>query len=247
MDIKIDTHSHTLASGHAYSTIREMAESAKAKNLEVLSITEHAPTMPGSCHEFYFYNLKAIPRDYYGIPLLLGVELNILDPLGNVDMRASLLGQMDIAIASIHGPCFGEGFDFETFVNHQYTSLDYTNAYVNAMKNPLIHVIGHPDDSRYQPDYEKLVRAAKETGTLLEVNNSSLSPTSFREGTWDNVLTMLDLCKEHEVMVTTGSDAHIESDVGNFHHIKKVFKHCNFPEELVATTNINKLNKYLEK
>ena len=28
-----DTHSHTLASGHAYSTIKEMAAAAKARGL----------------------------------------------------------------------------------------------------------------------------------------------------------------------------------------------------------------------
>ena len=114
MDLKIDTHTHSIASGHAYSTIYEMAEAAKRKNLQVLSITDHAPTMPGSCHEFYFYNLKVIPRDYFDIPILFGVELNILDPEGKVDLHPELLKQMDIAVASIHGPCFGVGFDYKT-------------------------------------------------------------------------------------------------------------------------------------
>ena len=48
MKILADTHSHTLASGHAYSTITEMAEAAAAKGLEVLALTEHAPKMPGT-------------------------------------------------------------------------------------------------------------------------------------------------------------------------------------------------------
>lgn len=49
-----DTHSHTLASGHAYSTIKEMAAAAEAKGLKALAITEHAPKMPGTCGLFYF-------------------------------------------------------------------------------------------------------------------------------------------------------------------------------------------------
>ena len=36
MEVKIDTHTHTLASGHAYNTIREMAAMAKQKGLEGL-------------------------------------------------------------------------------------------------------------------------------------------------------------------------------------------------------------------
>ena len=54
MKIIADTHAHTLASGHAYSTIKEMAAAAKAKGLKALALTEHAPEMPGTCGLFIF-------------------------------------------------------------------------------------------------------------------------------------------------------------------------------------------------
>ena len=79
MKIAIDTHSHTIASGHAYCTIRDMASAAAKKGLQGLAITEHAPTMPGTCHPFYFSNLKVIPRQMSGVEMLFGVELNILE------------------------------------------------------------------------------------------------------------------------------------------------------------------------
>ena len=63
MKIIADTHAHTLASGHAYSTIKEMAAAAKAKGLKALALTEHAPEMPGTCGLFYFQNLDVVPRD----------------------------------------------------------------------------------------------------------------------------------------------------------------------------------------
>ena len=66
MKIGIDTHSHTLVSGHAYSTMREMASMAAEKGLEGLAITEHAPEMPGSTHLYYFQNLKVVPRELCG-------------------------------------------------------------------------------------------------------------------------------------------------------------------------------------
>ena len=69
---ELDLHTHTLVSGHAYSTIREMARMASEKGLKILGITEHAPQMPGSCHEFYFQNLTVVPREMYGVRLLLG-------------------------------------------------------------------------------------------------------------------------------------------------------------------------------
>ena len=73
----LDLHTHTVASGHAYCSLREMARAASDKGLELLGITEHAPMMPGTCHEFYFNNLKVVPRELYGIQLLLGSEVNI--------------------------------------------------------------------------------------------------------------------------------------------------------------------------
>ena len=53
----LDLHTHTLVSGHAYCSLREMAKAAADKGLEVLGITEHAPAMPGTCHKYYFENV----------------------------------------------------------------------------------------------------------------------------------------------------------------------------------------------
>ena len=87
----MDLHTHTVASGHAYCTLREMAKAASDKGLELLGITEHAPKMPGTCHKFYFQNIKVVPREMYGIQLLLGSEVNILDAAGTVDLAQNTL------------------------------------------------------------------------------------------------------------------------------------------------------------
>ena len=148
MKIVLDTHAHTIVSGHAYNTIREMAQMAKEKGLEAFALTEHAPQMPGTCHEFYFQNLHIVPREMYGVRLFMGVELNIMNEKGEVDLPESTLCQMDIAIASIHGPCY----------KGERTEEAITAAYLAAMENPLIHIIGHPDDGRYPVDYEQLAK-----------------------------------------------------------------------------------------
>ena len=64
MKYVLDTHTHTLASGHAYNTIQEMIKTAKTKNLELLGITDHAPAMPGSSLGLYFCNFRVLPRQY---------------------------------------------------------------------------------------------------------------------------------------------------------------------------------------
>ncbi|HJC90381.1 MAG TPA: phosphatase [Candidatus Mediterraneibacter excrementigallinarum] len=230
-----DTHSHTLASGHAYSTITEMAAEAARKGLEVLALTEHAPEMPGTCGLYYFQNLDVVPRMQQGIRLLMGAEVNIMDPDGNIDLPEKTCRDLDIVVASIHLPCYGKG----------HSEAENTRAYVETMKKPYVNIIGHPDDGRFPIDYEVLVKTAKETGTLLELNNSSLRPQSSREGTRENMLTMLELCKQYEVPVTTGSDAHVNIDAGNFANVMKVLEESRFPEELVATLNMELLRKYI--
>ena len=56
-----DIHMHTLASGHAYGTIREMAAAAKEQQLQLIGISEHAPGIPGTVDPFYYGNLRVIP------------------------------------------------------------------------------------------------------------------------------------------------------------------------------------------
>ena len=101
----LDLHTHTIVSGHAYSTMNEMITAAKEKGIAMYGITEHGPMMPGSCHNMYFSNLKIIDRKAYGLDLLLGVELNILDEKGTVDLDERTLKAMDVTIASLHIPC----------------------------------------------------------------------------------------------------------------------------------------------
>lgn len=232
----LDVHSHSLASGHSYSTIREMAYAASKKGLEVLGITEHAPKMPGSCHEFYFLNLRVVPREMCGVKLLLGSEVNIIDYDGKVDLREGLLKAMDVVIASFHPPCLRIG-----------TREENTRAYLKVMENPYVDIIGHPDDSRIPVDLDAIVTAAKKHHKLLELNNSSLRENGAREGAYENQLRLLELCKKHQVMVVLGSDAHIDTEVGCHERTDRVLAEANFPEELIINSSFEKLCSYLHK
>lgn len=235
MNIVIDTHTHTIASGHAYNTINEMIKSAADKGLELLGITDHAPNMPGSCTPMNFLNFRALRREKYGVKLLFGAELNIIDTDGNIDLSGEALEALDIGIASMHPPCYKGG-----------TAEQNLNAYINAMKNPHVNIIGHPDDGRYPVDMQKLVYAAKENHVLLELNNASLNPAGFRakEGAENNDIEMLKYCVEYKQPVIIGSDAHIEEDVAEFGYALDLLKRVNFPEELIINTSVDKLLEY---
>lgn len=237
MKLRVDTHSHTLASGHAYSTIREMAEMARDHGMEAICFTEHAPGIPGTCGIYYFENMKILPRERWGIQTFFGAEVNILNSEGEVDLSEKVLKRMDIVIASIHTPCF-----------HEERSEDLvTKAVIKAMENPYINVIGHPDDSRFPVDYETIVKKAKETGTLLEVNNSSMRPENNRVNGAENIRTMLSYCKKYGVCITTGSDSHLDLDAGKLGLVENMLKECDFPEELVVTTSLERLKPYMNR
>ncbi len=237
MKIEIDTHSHTLVSGHAYNTIREMAHMAAEKGLKGLAVTEHAPKMPGSAGLYYFQNLRAVPRQMYGIRLLLGVELNIMDGEGTLDLPESVIEELDISIASIHPPCFGG----------ERTKEVVTETYLNVMKKSCVDIIGHPDDGRFPVDYDVLAKEAKRTGTLLEVNNASLSPGGFRRDTHDNAKRMLECCKKYGTMVVAATDAHVDVSIAEYLYVQKVLEEVDFPEELVANASLEKLCSSLKR
>lgn len=229
-----DLHTHTIMSGHAYNTLYEMVRSASEKGLKLLGSTEHAPRIPGSCNPFYFLNFSVIPRTLYGVRLLMGCELNIVDYDGNVDLSQKYLNRLDFSIASIHEPCFACG-----------TASQNTGAYLGALKNPYIHIIGHPDDSRFPVDYDTLVAAAKEHHKLLEINASSLHPRTHRVNAHDNYLTMLEFCRRYSQPVIINSDAHCEADVGNHRLALELLKEIDFPGELVLNSSMERIAEYI--
>ncbi len=234
MKYLIDPHTHTIASGHAYNTIDEMSRKAAEIGLKNIGITEHAPKMMGSCGMLYFYNLGTVPKEKFGVRRYMGCEANILDYNGKLDLSSKILAGMDIVIASFHIPCIKPGSVEEN-----------TGALMEVIKNPLVHIIGHPDDNRYPVDMEAVVKAAKENHKLLELNNASLKPTGPREGTRDNDLLMLELCKRYDVCISMGSDAHIEEDICNFGLAEELIKETDFPERLIANLDMDLMNSYL--
>lgn len=236
MDYLLDVHTHTIASGHAYSSMMEMAKAGFEKGLKLLGITEHAPMMPGSCSNMYFHNLKVVPRSLCGIEVMLGAELNILDYDGHVDLDDHVLRQLDIKIASLHSVCILPG-----------TREENTRAVLGAIRNPMIDIIGHPDDGIYPLDYEPIVEAARETNTLLEVNNNSLNPMGARKNTRGNLITMLELCKQYEQPVIMNSDAHVFADVGRRDFSEELIRDLDFPEELIVNRSVGVFKDYINK
>lgn len=230
----MDLHTHTIASGHAYNTIYEMAASASRKGVALLGITEHGPAMRGAKHQIYFNNFKMLPRELYGVKMMFGCELNILDYDGNVDLPERILNKQDYTVASLHKNCCEPG-----------TAVQNTQAYLNVMKHPKVCIIGHPDDNAFPVDYETLVHGAKENHVLLEVNSNSLHPRCIRSGARENYMVMLELCKKLRVPIVIDSDAHCEVDICNHGRVFSLLSEMEFPPELVVNRSLDAAAEYI--
>lgn len=230
MKILADTHTHCMASGHAYSTIQENIRAAADKGLELIALTDHAPAMQNTTSHAYFANLHVIPDELFGVRVLKGVELNIIDFEGTIDLDERTLSRLDISIASLHTPCIAPG-----------TKEENTRACIRAMENPLVDILGHPGDPRYPMDYEEIFKVSKQTGTLLEINNASLVPGGFRAGSDENIVFLLRMAMKEDVPVVVSSDAHFYTGIGDVMYVERLMEKIDFPKELVLNTDPQKL------
>ena len=230
----MDLHTHTIDSGHGYSTLQENIAEAQRMGLKYLGLSEHGPAMPGGPHVYYFTNYKCIPRIHGDLTLLCGIEANILDDKGGLDLEDRLLERMDYVIASMHPPCVAPG-------NREYN----TRASIRAMENPYVKILGHPDDSRYPLDYDELVRAAKAEGVALEINNSSLNPQSPRPGAAQNMVVLLEACMKHQSPIVLGTDSHISYTVGKIDSALEIIRKVQFPEELILNYKADSISQLI--
>ena len=232
-DFRCDIHTHTLASGHAYGTIREMAAAAKEKGLELLGLSEHAPGIPGTCSAVYFSNLKVAPRKLQGVEILYGCELNVMADR-TITVPDRYLNLLDYAIVGIHGLCYeNEGIAANT------------ENLIAYMRHPKVCLVSHPDDDHTPLDYERLVKAAKKYHVALEVNNSSFLKTHKRLNCLENYRTMLRLCEAHRVPVIVSSDAHDPAYVGRFGEACAFLLEAGFDRELLVNTSAEKFKRFI--
>lgn len=231
MKIRIDSHTHSLASGHAYSTIDDLARGARKRGLSGFVLTDHGPALQGSTHPYHFGNLRVIPERLWGVRFYKGVEANILDLSGRVDLAASVIARLDFAMAGLHEICLAPGSEAEN-----------TQAMVAALANPLVDAISHPGNPVYPIDVAAVVAAAAAHGKALEINDSSFR---VRAGSAPNCRRIAELCAERGTRIVCGSDAHYWRDVGRFDSVLSLLKGLRFPSELVLNADVRRFEAFL--
>jgi len=220
----VDLHVHTVASGHAYSTISEIAAEASRKGLQGVGMTDHGPMIPGGPHLYHFLALRFLPATLSGVRILKGAEANIVG-IGMIDLPQEITTQLDVVMAGFHEEC---GFGNQG-------KKENTRALLAVMENPHVKIITHPGNPLFPLDYKRVVQQAVATGTALEINNASFSLS--RCGSSPNCREIIRLCAHYEAPVALGSDAHFSQGVGEFAEALQMISAGGIhPEQIVNLT-----------
>ncbi|MDR3356097.1 MAG: phosphatase [Spirochaetaceae bacterium] len=234
MKLEIDTHTHSIASLHAYSTIDELAKGAAERGLAGFVLTEHGPALHGGLpHPYYFGNMAVLPDRISGVRLFRGVELNVIDDAGGLDLTLKYLRALDFVMAGLHEACFPPD---SKEVN--------TRAMIAAIENPYVDCISHPGNPAYPADYEEIVKAAVRCGKALEINNSSFK---VRRGSEENCRTIACLAKRYGCLVSCGSDAHYRADVGRFDEALAVIVEAGIDGERIVNLTLDSFAEFSKR
>jgi DNA polymerase (family X) len=168
-DIRGELHCHTVASD-GRNTIEEMAHAAIERGYEYIAFTDHSAShgfgndVPPDELKRQIERIREANERIDGITLLAGSEVNI-HPDGSLDYEDDLLAELDWVVGSLHSA-------FRTPEKEQ------TKRMIAAMEHPSVDAIGHPTGrliERREPygvDIDAVAKAAKRTGTLLEINGN---------------------------------------------------------------------------
>ncbi|NRF12947.1 phosphatase [Vibrio coralliilyticus] len=234
MKLVVDTHTHTYASGHAYSTLIENAKLAKEHGLEMFCTTDHAESMPGAPHYWFFSNQRVLPRFIEGVAVIRGVESNILNTKGEVDIHPSTDKNLDWAIASFHEPVFRPS-----------RKEEHTEALINTIRGGRVDALGHLGNPNFDFDFESVLTCAREHNVAIEINNTTLKGNS-RVGSVERCHEIAQIGKKLGVYFTTGSDAHFCQDVGNLSLVSDLMDDVGIDSTRVITYSARQFLDFLE-
>jgi len=239
MKIEVDTHTHTILTGHAFSTIIENVQIAKKVGLKGLCLTDHGPSRPDSPSIEYFKMLASryLPDEIEGIKIFTGCELNIISEDGDVDLPLNIYKNLDFNIIAFHN---------QTPYSSNSKGKN-TKSMINTLKKENINGIAHPGDPYfpYPIDLEDIVKAASDYDKAVELNNNVLKRGEY----WINYYKeMLNLCLKYKLKIFISSDAHFAYYIGEFSDaIKLLDEFDSNIKELVINKNIEDFEKFIKK
>lgn len=230
-----DFHLHTRASdGHC--TVAELAKTARERGMRTIAVTDHSFSSL-FCHqtaEKYQAQRQEIMREH-GVNILQGIEANILDENGSLDVPDDVIRRSDVLICGFHRfvalmfkPCSRKFILVNGFMSEgaRQKLRDYnTEIFLKALKRYPIDIIAHIGH-RCPVDYVKICDACAKAGVYVELNEKHILDTHGIEEDIERIL-------ETGVNFTVGSDAHRADSLGRFDKVSAFIKKHGIPPERV--------------
>jgi DNA polymerase (family X) len=158
-DVRGDLHTHSHWSADGKNTLEEMLEGAAARGYSYYAVTDHSHYLRDGRLQAQLEEVERLRRRFPQLQILAGVEANIRSS-GEVDVPEEDLALLDWVVASVHNAPDNRP----------------TERVLEAMQNPYVDCIGHLTGRRIgkrpprDVDVERVIEAALETHTLLEIN-----------------------------------------------------------------------------
>lgn len=234
MKITADYHTHTIYS-HGKGTIEDNVKAAIIKGLKTIAISDHGPLYyPYGIEKCKYKEMREIVdrlKDKYSdvIEILLGIEANIIDKEGNLDIDDEILRYNDILLAGFHFHIVyrellqelslkDKGYrQFKSMIGEKVLCEIIevnTQAVINCLKKYKVDILTHLGDQ--QPiDIKIIAKIAEKTGTAIEINNFHRFPTLSQ---------IIEASQCNDLKFVLSSDAHRPRDVGNHKRAIKVLR-----------------------
>ena len=183
------------------ATIAEMADAAKERSYEYIAITDHSKGLKiaGGIDERALKRQgteiakvnAALSKLGSQLTVLRSIEMN-LNPRGQGDMSPDSLLGLDLVLGSFHSAL--------------RTTEDQTERYLAALRNPHIHILGHPRGRIYnfriglKADWPRVFAEAAKLDKALEID--------CYPDRQDLNIALLKIAREHGTRISLGTDAH---------------------------------------
>ncbi len=183
-------------------SIEAMARAAREAGLEYIAITDHTKSlaMTGGADEKKLLRqveeIKKLNSQFEirnsQFRILTGAEVNIMKD-GSLDIKDDVLAKLDVVGVAVHS-------------HFNLSEAEQTKRIVRAMENPNVDIIFHLTGrligkrEAIRLNIEKIIKAAKRTGTILEIN-----AFPSRADIKDDYIRM---CVREGVKMSIDSDAH---------------------------------------
>jgi histidinol phosphatase-like PHP family hydrolase len=198
--VKGDLQMHTVWSDGSGS-IEDMARAGVDRGYEFIAITDHSKGLKiagGIDEEQLRHQSKEIATvnaklkaEGHRLQVLRSIELNI-DPRGHGDMDSKALGSLDLVLGCFHSAL--------------RKKEDQTDRYIAALRNPDVHILGHPRGRIYNyrlgldADWERVFAVAAELDKAVEIDGYP--------DRQDLSLDLLKLANKAGCRISLGTDSH---------------------------------------